>query len=208
MRGTVGFRARHSEHHIELPLEPMLGTVGVAPAGREARSSLVPERFGGNMDTSQMRAGSTVFLAVNVEGALFSIGDGHYRQGEGEACGTAVEGAMTTTLIVELLKGGGPTWPRIEDDTHWMTVGSSRPMEDSWRIANAELVHWVAQLHGLHVMDAYQLCSQVAEVPVANVVDANYSVVVKAAKRLLPPAQAFDGIHADLRDRARALRTV
>jgi acetamidase/formamidase len=208
MRGTVGFRARHSEHHIELPLEPMLGTVGVAPAGREARSSLVPERFGGNMDTPQMRAGSTVFLAVNVEGALFSIGDGHYRQGEGEACGTAVEGAMTTTLIVELLKGGGPTWPRIEDDTHWMTVGSSRPMEDSWRIANAELVHWVAQLHGLHVMDAYQLCSQVAEVPVANVVDANYSVVVKAAKRLLPPAQAFDGIHADLRDRARALRTV
>jgi acetamidase/formamidase len=207
-RGTVGFRARHSEHHIELPLEPMLGTVGVAPAGREARSSLVPERFGGNMDTPQMRAGSTVFLAVNVEGALFSIGDGHYRQGEGEACGTAVEGAMTTTLIVELLKGGGPTWPRIEDDTHWMTVGSSRPMEDSWRIANAELVHWVAQLHGLHVMDAYQLCSQVAEVPVANVVDANYSVVVKAAKRLLPPAQAFDGIHADLRDRARALRTV
>jgi acetamidase/formamidase len=207
-RGTVGFRARHSEHHIELPLEPMLGTVGVAPAGGEARSSLVPERFGGNMDTPQMRAGSTVFLRVNVEGALFSIGDGHYRQGEGEACGTAVEGAMTTTLIVDLLKGGAPGWPRVEDDTHWMTVGSSRPMEDSWRIANAELVHWVAQLHGLHVMDAYQLCSQVAEVPVANVVDANYSVVVKAAKRLLPPAQAFDGIHADLRDRARALRTV
>jgi acetamidase/formamidase len=207
-RGTVGFRARHSEHHIELPLEPMLGTVGVAPAGGEARSSLVPERFGGNMDTPQMRAGSTVFLRVNVEGALFSIGDGHYRQGEGEACGTAVEGAMTTTLIVELIKGNGPTWPRIEDDTHWMTVGSSRPMEDSWRIANAELVHWVAQLYGLHRMDAYQLCSQIAEVPVANVVDANYSVVVKAAKALLPPAQAFDGMHADLRERGRALGAV
>ena len=145
-----------------------------------------------------MRAGSTVFLGVNVEGALFSIGDGHYRQGEGEACGTAVEGAMTTTLIVELIKGGAPGWPRIEDDTHWMTVGSSRPMEDSWRIANAELVHWVAELYGLHVMDAYQLCSQIAQVPVANVVDANYSVVVKAPKALLPAVDAFDGIHADL----------
>ena len=182
-RGTVAFEARHSEHRIELPIEPMLGTVGVAPAGGEVRSSLVPDRFGGNMDTPQMRAGSTVYLGVNVEGAMFSIGDGHYRQGEGEACGTAVEGAMTTTLIVELIKGGAPGWPRIEDDTHWMTVGSSRPMEDSWRIANAELVHWVSQLHGLHTMDAYQLCSQIAEVPVANVVDANYSVVVRRDPR-------------------------
>src|SRR5215212_697360 len=208
-RATVGFAARHSDHRIELPIEPMLGTVGVAPAGGEARSSLVPDRFGGNMDTPQMRAGSTIFLGVNVAGAMFSIGDGHYRQGDGEACGTAVEGAMTTTLIVELIKGSAPGWPRIEDDTHWMTVGSSRPMEDSWRIANAELVHWVSQLHGLHVMDAYQLCSQIAEVPVANVVDANYSVVVKAAKALLPAADAFGGMHADLcaRDSGDVART-
>jgi acetamidase/formamidase len=204
-RNTVAFAARHSDHRIELPVSPMLGTVGVAPAGGEARSSLVPDRFGGNMDTPQMRSGSTVFLGVNVEGALFSIGDGHYRQGEGEACGTAVEGAMTTMLIVELVKGAAPGWPRIEDDTHIMAVGSSRPMEDSWRIGNAELVHWVSELCGLHPMDAYQLCSQIAEVPVANVVDANYSVVVKAAKALLPPVEAFGGIHDDLRARAGAL---
>jgi acetamidase/formamidase len=88
-----------------------------------------------------------------------------------------------------------------------MTVGSSRPLEDAWRIGNAELVHWVAELYGLHTMDAYQLCSQVAEVPIANVVDANYSVAVKAAKDLLPSATAFDGIHADLRSRARSLGT-
>jgi acetamidase/formamidase len=112
---------------------------------------------------------------------------------------------MTTTLIVDLVKGGGPAWPRLENDTHVMTVGSSRPMEDSWRIGNAELVRWVGELCGLHPMDAYQLCSQVAEVPVANVVDANYSVVVKAAKALLPAAEAFGGIHADMRARARAL---
>ncbi|MEP6629921.1 MAG: acetamidase/formamidase family protein [Lapillicoccus sp.] len=201
-RGTVGFAARHTDLVVELPLAPMLGTVGVAPAGGEVRSSLVPERFGGNMDTPQMRAGTTVFLGVNVEGALFSVGDGHYRQGEGEACGTAVEGAMTTTLIVELVKGHAPSWPRLEDDTHWMTVGSSRPMEDSWRIANAELTGWLGELYGLHPLDAYQLLSQISEAPIANVVDANYSVVAKAAKALLPPATAFGGIHADLRRRA------
>ena len=198
-RNSLTFGARHSDHRIELPVEPMLGTVGVAPAGNEVRSSLVPDRFGGNMDTPQMRAGASVYLGVNVEGAMFSIGDGHYRQGEGEACGTAVEGAMT------LIKGAAPAWPRVEDDTHWMTIGSSRPMEDSWRIANAELVHWIGELYGLHPMDAYQLVSQVAQVPVANVVDANYSVVVKAAKALLPAARAFGGIHDELRARARAL---
>src|SRR6476646_9720304 len=204
-RNTVAFGARHSDHRIELPVEPMLGTVGVAPAGGEVRSSLVPDRFGGNMDTPQMRAGSTVFLGVNVEGAMFSIGDGHYRQGEGEACGTAVEGAMTTTLIVELIKGGAPLWPRIEDDTHWMTVESSRPLEDAWRIGQTELVHWFCELYGLHPMDSYQLLSQITETPIANVVDANFSTVVKARKALLPAADAFGGLHDDLRARAATL---
>ncbi len=166
---TVAFQARSGDFTVELPLEPMLGTVGVAPAGGEVRSSLVPDRFGGNMDTPQMRAGATCYLGVNVEGALFSIGDGHYRQGEGEACGTAVEGAMTTTLIVELIKGGAPLWPRIEDDTSWMVVGSSRPLEDAWRIGAVEMVRWLGELYGLGPMDGYQLLSQVAEAPIANV---------------------------------------
>ena len=208
-RKTVGFQARHSDFAVELPLEPMLGTVGVAPPGGEVRSSLVPERFGGNMDTPQMKAGTTCFLQVFVEGALFSIGDGHYRQGEGEACGPAVEGAMTSTLIVELIKGSAgtpaPAWPRLEDDDHWMAVGSSRPMEDSWRIGQVELVRWFEQLYGLHTMDAYQLLSQITEVPIANVVDANYSVVVKARKSLLPAVDAFGGLHRDLRSRAATL---
>ena len=119
---------------VELPLEPMLGTVGVAPAGGEVRSSLVPDRFGGNMDTPRCGPAQPCFLGVNVEGALFSVGDGHYRQGEGEACGTAVEGAMTTTLIVDLVKGGAPAWPRHRGRHALMTVGSSRPLEDAWRI--------------------------------------------------------------------------
>jgi len=204
-RNTVGFVATSADLRVELPIEPMLGTVGVAPSGGEARSSLVPERFGGNMDTPQMRAGATCYLGVNVEGALFSLGDGHYRQGEGEACGTAVEGAMTTTLIVELIKGGAPLWPRIEDDTSWMVVGSSRPLEDAWRIGAVEMVRWLGELYGLGPMDGYQLLSQVAEAPIANVCDANYSVVVKVAKSLLPRAAAFDGVHDDLRRRGAAL---
>jgi acetamidase/formamidase len=204
-RNTVTFAAQHSDLAVELPVEPMLGTVGVAPPGGEVRSSLVPERFGGNMDTPQMRAGTTCFLGVNVEGALFSIGDGHYRQGEGEACGTAVEGAMTTTLIVELIKGAAPAWPRLEDDDRWMTVGSSRPLEDAWRIAQVELVHWFGELYGLHRMDAYQLLSQITEVPIANVVDANYSAVVKVRKSLVPAESAYGGLHAELRQRAASL---
>lgn len=87
---TVTFSARFSEVSVVLPIAPMLGTVGVAPPAGEVRSSLVPDRFGGNMDSPEVRAGATIYLGVNVEGALFSVGDGHYRQGEGEACGTAV----------------------------------------------------------------------------------------------------------------------
>lgn len=204
-RGTVGFQARFGDFEVALPLEPMLGTVGVAPPGGEVRSSLVPERFGGNMDAPDVRAGTTVYLGVNVEGALFSIGDGHYRQGEGEACGTAVEGAMNSTILVELIKGGAPAWPRLETDTHWMAVGSSRPMEDSWRIGQLEMVRWFGELFGLHSMDAYQLLTQTALAPIANAVDANYSVVVKAAKQLFPPSHAYDGMHADLRERSAQL---
>jgi acetamidase/formamidase len=204
-RGTVTFAAQQSDFSVDLPINPMLGTVGVAPAGGEVRSSLVPERFGGNMDTPEMAAGTTCYLGVNVEGALFSLGDGHYRQGEGEACGTAVEGAMTTTVIVDLIKGGAPLWPRLETDTHWMTVGSSRPLEDAWRIGQAELIGWFGDLYGLHPQDGYQLLSQISEAPLANVVDANFSSVVKAAKALLPAASAFGGIHDELRNRAASI---
>jgi acetamidase/formamidase len=198
-KGTVGFQAQSSDLRLELPMDPMLGTVGVAPAAGEARSSLVPDAFGGNMDTPEMRAGATCYLPVNVEGALFSVGDGHYRQGEGEACGTAVEGAMDVTLIVDLIKGGAPTWPRIESDDYLTVVGSSRPLEDAWRISQTGMVSWLQDLYGLDKMDAYQLLSQISEAPLANVVDANYSAVTKVSKRLLPGRDAYGGMHAHLR---------
>jgi acetamidase/formamidase len=204
VRNTVMFEAQGSRLSLELPIAPMLGTVGVAPGLGEARTSLVPDRFGGNMDTPEMRPGSTCYLGVNVEGALFSIGDGHYRQGEGESCGTAVEGAMTTTLVVELVKGGAPVWPRIEDDEHLMVVGSSRPLEDAWRASQVDMVRWFGDLFGLDRLDGYQLLTQISQVPIANVVDTNYSAVTKVAKSLLPPTGVYDGIHRHLRDLAAA----
>ena len=205
-RGTVLFEAHRGDFRVELPVAPMLGTVGVAPAGREVRSSLVPDKFGGNMDTPEMRPGTTVYLGVNVEGALFSVGDGHYRQGEGESCGTAVEGAMDVTLLVELIKGGAPEWPRLEHDDDLVVVGSSRPLEDAWRASQVGMVGWLGELYGLDPLDAYQLLTQVSLSPLANVVDVNYSSVVKARKALLPAAAAYGGLHDDLRRRAAALR--
>lgn len=206
--GTVLFEATSVDLRLELPCNPMLGTVGVAPPGREVRSSLVPDVFGGNMDTPEMRAGSTCYLQVNVEGALFSVGDGHYRQGEGESCGTAVEGAMDAVLIVDLIKGSpaapAPAWPRIETDTHYVVVGSSRPLEDAWRASQVGMIAWLGELYGLDRLDAYQLLTQAAESPLANVVDTNYSAVTKIAKALLPDAAAYNGVHRHLREQARS----
>jgi len=189
---------------VDLPMEPMHGTVGVAPANLEVRSALVPDAFGGNMDTPEMRAGVTCYLGVNVDGALLSLGDGHARQGEGETCGVAVECAMDTVVIVDLIRGVPCPWPRLESDTHLMSTGSARPLEDAFRIASADMVGWVSSLTGLDAMDAYQLVTQTIEAPLANVCDTNYTSLVKLAKRYLPRATAMDGAHQRLRDLAAA----
>jgi acetamidase/formamidase len=142
---------------------------------------------------------------VNVPGALFSVGDGHYRQGEGEACGTAVEGAMNVTLIVELIKGGAPVWPRIEQDGHYAVVASARPLEDAWRASQRGMIDWLGELYGLDPLDAYQLLTQISKAPLANVVDANYSAVTKVPKGLLPSGEAYGGMHRYLREQAATL---
>jgi amidase len=200
---TVSFRARFSDDHVVMPLDPMHGTVGVAPASFEARSSLVPDAHGGNMDTPEMRAGVTCFLGVNVEGALFALGDGHCRQGEGETCGVAVEGAMDTTVIVDLVKGLPTPWPRLESDDHLMSTGSARPLEDAFRIAQHDLVTWIGEECGLDPLDSYQLVSQASESPIANVCDPNYTVLAKIRKQYLPRLSAggaYAGVHARLKE--------
>jgi len=198
----VIYKAVDSEYSVRLPLEPFHGTIGVAPAAREARNALVPEAFGGNMDSPEARAGTTIYLGVNVEGALFSLGDGHYTQGEGEVCGVAVEGAMNTRLTVDLIKGVFCEWPRLEDDNWIMVAGSYRPLEDAFRIAHTQLVQWVASSAGLSILDAYQLVSQTSRSPIANVVDFNYTIVAKMPKRYLPKGIAWMG---GTHDRLRAL---
>lgn len=196
---VVRYLAADTPFTATLPLDPMHGTVGVAPALGEVRSSLAPGDWGGNMDTPEMRAGVTCYLGVNVEGAMVSLGDGHARQGEGETCGVAVECAMDTQLILDVLPGRATPWPRLESDDFWMTTGSARPLEDAFRIAHQQMVTWVAELTGQSIIDAYQFVSQTALTPIANVVDTNYTVVCKVAKAHLPGVVAMDGVHARLR---------
>ena len=129
-----------------------------------------------------MRAGVTCYLGVNVPGAMFSLGDGHARQGEGETCGVAVETAMDTVVIVDLVKGVPTVWPRIESDTHIISTGSTKPLEDAFRIAHADMTGWVGASSASHALDAYQLVTQVVESPVANVVDTVYTMTAKVAK--------------------------
>ncbi len=203
---SVTFRARAGDASIDLPLDPMHGTVGVAPAAFEARSSLVPDAHGGNMDTPEMRAGVTCFLGVNVDGALFALGDGHCRQGEGETCGVAVEAAMDTVLIIDLVKGVATPWPRLESDDYLMSTGSARPLEDAFRIAQHDLVTWIAAECGLDPIDGYQLVTQATESPIANVCDPNYTVVAKIRKSYLPRHDAYAGSHARLREMGAAYR--
>jgi acetamidase/formamidase len=206
VKRTVTYRARAGEYAVELPLDPMHGTVGVAPASFEARSSLVPDAHGGNMDTPEMRAGTTCYLGVNVEGALFSIGDGHCRQGEGETCGVAVESAMDTVIAIDLVKGRPTPWPRLENDSHVMSAGSARPLEDAFRIAHVDMVTWLSEEYGFETLDAYQLLTQVSESPVANVCDPNYTFVTKVAKRYLPRGDAYGGMHGRLNEVAETYR--
>ena len=206
VRNTLLFEARRGDLRLELPVAPMLGTVGVAPAGREVRSSLVPDTFGGNMDTPEMRPGATVYLSVNVEGALFSVGDGHYRQGEGESCGTAVEGAMNVDVdrraAQERPRRPGRGW-----STTTTTWWSGRPVRSRTRggPARSDMVGWLGELYGLDPLDAYQLLTQISLSPLANVVDVNYSAVTKVPKQFLPAADAYGGMHRHLRERARDL---
>ena len=199
---TCRFQARRSEFSVELPLDPMHGTIGVAPAANEVVMSITPAAHGGNMDTPEMRAGVTAYFGVNVEGGLLSIGDGHARQGEGEVCGTAVEAAMRTVIVLDLIKGHAPVSPRLESDEFLMTTGSARPLEDAFRMSQHDLVGWTASLLGLDELDAYQLVSQTGLAPAGNVVDTNYTMVAKLPKSLLSGINAYDGVHQRLQVRA------
>jgi len=187
-RGVARATTRDGKHAWDVPLAPFLGCLGVAPSGGEARTSIVPGNFGGNMDCPEVRAGNTVFLGVNVPGALLSFGDGHYAMGDGEIMGAAIEGAMNVEVYVELLKKRATPVPRIENADEVMFVGSGRPLEDAARVAFKAMVGWVRQNTGLSELDAYQFVSQNARAPIIQLVDPEYTVLVKIAKARLPVA--------------------
>jgi acetamidase/formamidase len=172
---------------IELPLKPMLGRLAVAPRGEEAFGGLWPGDFGGNMDSSDAVEGTTVYLPIFHDGALFYFGDGHALQGDGEIVGSGLETTMDVTLQFDLIKGQRIAWPRYEDAEHIMVAGSARPLIDAFRIAQVELIDWLVADYGFDRLDAYQIVSQAGVTRVANVVDPNYTVMAKFPKKFLPP---------------------
>jgi acetamidase/formamidase len=185
--GSATYQAHDSNFSVQIPLHPFLGCVGVAPSLGETRSSLVPAEFGGNMDASESSVGNTLFLAVNVPGALLYVGDGHAAMGDGEIGGTAIEVPMHARLRFHIIKASATAWPRWENQNELMAAGIYRPLDDSLRIAFTELVHWIHEDYNLSEMDAYELLSKVATIHVAEMVDPNYVVVAKINKRFLPP---------------------
>jgi acetamidase/formamidase len=183
---TATFQALDSNYKVKIPLHPFLGCIGVAPAGGEARSSIVPAEFGGNMDAPEVSTGNTLYLLVNVAGGLLYSGDGHAVMGDGEIAGTAVEVPMKVRLQVDVVKGKHSNWPRFENDKEIMAAGIYRPVDDAVRIAFTELVGWIHADYGLSELDAYELLSQVGKAHLTEMVDPNYVVVASIEKKYLP----------------------
>src|ERR1700722_18142476 len=184
---TATFQALDSSFKVKIPLHPFLGCIGVAPAGSEARSSVVPEAFGGNMDAPEASARNTIYFPVNVAGALLYFGDGHAAMGDGEIAGSAIEVPMRSRLQVDLVKGKHTGWPRFENEKEIMAAGIYRPVDDALRIAFTELVAWIHADYGLSELDAYELLSKVGKIHLTEMVDPNYVVVASIEKKFLPP---------------------
>jgi amidase len=170
---------------IELPLRPMLGCVGVAPARKEAIATSTPGAFGGNMDYAGLTTGVTVMLPVSEPGALLFIGDGHARQGEGEVAGTGLETSMDVEFTVNVVKKKPTAWPRLENETYIMVLGSARPLLQALQHATSEMQRWLMADYGFSERGASTFMGQALEYEIANVVDPNFTVVAKVRKSLL-----------------------
>jgi len=170
---------------IELPLRPMLGCVGVAPARKEAIATSTPGAFGGNMDYAGLTAGVKVMLPVYEPGAMLFIGDGHARQGEGEVVGTGLETSMDVEFTFDVIKKKAAGWPRMETNTHILVLGSARPLLEALQHATSEMHRWRMADYGFSERGASLLMGQALEYEIANVVDPSFTVVAKVQKSLL-----------------------
>ncbi len=174
---------------LELPLRPMLGCIGTAPAGKGAIPTSTPDNFGGNMDYNGMNAGVTLMLPVFEPGALFFLGDGHARQGDGEVTGGAIETSLEVEFSVDLVKRKKINWPRLENQDYIMVLGSSRSLIEALQHANTELQRWLMADYGFDERGSSLLMGQAMESEIANVVDPEFTIVAKMRKRYLNPGR-------------------
>jgi acetamidase/formamidase len=177
-----------------IPLDPFFGCFGVAPPASWGRlSSKEPRAFGGNMDNRELGAGATVYFPVFVKGALFSAGDGHALQGDGEVCLTAIETALTGTFDFVLRKDMKLQNPRAERADVWITMGFDEDLDDAVKHALRDMIALIGELTGLAAADAYTLCSIAADLRVTQTVDGNKGIHCVIRKDRLPARSELTG---------------
>jgi acetamidase/formamidase len=164
-----------------VPLKPFAGTIGLAPAEPGRHSVVPPRRVGGNLDIRDLAAGTELYLPVEVAGGLFSIGDTHAAQGDGEVCGTAIESPMTVTVTLDLVKSANLTMPRftthgpvtrhLDEKGYEVTTGIGTDLMEGARIAVSQMIDLLCQRHGMSAVDAYMLCSVCADLRISEIVD-------------------------------------
>jgi amidase len=171
-----------------VPLDPMLGCFGVAPARGQAISTATSGPHGGNMDYRGFRAGVTVYLPVAVPGALFHLGDGHALQGDGEIVGTGIEISMDVTFTAWVHRSGQPIgWPRAENDEFIMAAGNARPLDQALQHATTELLKYIGEETTLDYRAGSALLGQCIRYDIGNVFDPAYTVIAKVEKGLIEP---------------------
>ena len=161
----------------EIALAPFFGVMGVAPPPVwGAVTSVVPREFGGNMDLKELVAGTTLYLPVWAPGALFSAGDGHAVQGDGEVCVTALETALTGTFRLTLRKDLGFRLPRAETPSHHITMGFDEDLDDAAKTALRQMLLLLRDRLGLAAEDAYMFASLAVDLRVTQLVDGNKGI--------------------------------
>jgi acetamidase/formamidase len=157
----------------------------VAPGGGNQYRSGSLGFYGGNMDYNQLREGVTVYLPVNVPGALLFVGDGHAAQGAGELTGDALETSMEIEFTVDVLPGVGLPGPRFENADYLMASGIAGSLDDAFRGATTSLVRWLEQKYGLNAAEVSSVLGTAMVYEVAEVVDPSVHVVAKVPKSVL-----------------------
>jgi acetamidase/formamidase len=163
---------------ITLPVAPFPGVMGVAPDTDELLSTIPPRANGGNMDNKYLTAGTRVYFPVFVEGALFSIGDTHALQGDGEVCGTAIEAPMRIVLELEVLAAGRALpEPQYETDDFYAVTAFAETIDEAAKKATRYMIDYLVEERGLARDDAYVLCSLAGDLKISEVVDVPHVLV-------------------------------